>query len=202
MNKVFSFFIIISLFALSSCIKNEEKLYTNQLAEFDATSWNANAAGVTYPILTRIPAFNRAASTSLDSTLRRFSGTIRVRVNLLGPTSKQEQTVGYSTFASPITTVSFPATLTAAQAPPAGQTPAQPAAPLAVTDAIAGTHYATLNGMVTIPADSSFGYINIQILNSGATAGQARFLGLQLNETGSVKPSVNYSQVGLVIDQR
>lgn len=195
MNKVFSFFIIISLFALSSCIKNEEKLYTNQLAEFDATSWNANAAGVTYPILTRIPAFNRAASTSLDSTLRRFSSTIRVRVNLLGPTSKQEQTVGYSTFASPITSISFPATLTA-------QTPTTAAGTLTVSDAIAGTHYTVLSGMVTIPADSSFGYINVPILNAGATAGQARFLGLQLNEAGTVKPSVNYNQLGLVIDQR
>ncbi len=65
-----------------------------------------------------------------------------------------------------------------------------------------GTHYTALSGIVTIPADSSFGYINVPILNGGATAGQARFLGLQLNETGSVKPSVNYSQLGLVIDQR
>lgn len=195
MNKAFSLILIISFFSLVGCIKNPEKLYAGQVAEFDATTWNSNAAGVTYPILTRVPAFNRAVSTSLDSTLRRFSGQIRVRVNLIGPTSKQEQKVAYSTFASPITTVSFPATIT-------GQTPTTASGTLALSDAIAGTHYATLSGMVTIPADSSFGYINIQILNPGSTAAQARFLGLQLNESGTLKPSVNYSQLGLVIDQR
>ncbi len=195
MKRRLSSFLLLSLFSLISCIKNEERLFTSQVAEFDATTWNANSAGVTYPILTRIPAFNRAVSTSLDSTLRRLSSTIRVRVNLVGPTSKQEQTVGYSTFASPITTVSFPATIT-------GQTPTTAAGTLAVSDAVAGTHYTALSGMVTIPVDSSFGYINIQILNPGATAGQGRFVGLQLNELGTVKSSVNYSQLGLVIDQR
>jgi len=59
-----------------------------------------------------------------------------------------------------------------------------------------------LSGKVTIPANSSFGYIDITILNPGPTAGQARFIGIQLDSTGTVLPSPNYNKVGLVIDQR
>jgi hypothetical protein len=52
------------------------------------------------------------------------------------------------------------------------------------------------------PANSSFGYLDIQILNAGASAGQAKFLGIQLDSTGTLMPSVNYRSLGLVIDQR
>jgi hypothetical protein len=191
---------------LTACIKNDLPTFTDRVAEIDATTWNANGVGVTYPFITRVPAFNRALGTTApsgpDSTLRRWSGTIRVRVNLVGPVSGKDETVGYSIFNSPVTTVSFPATLTAAQLPPSGQTPAQPAnAALPVLNAVAGTHYAALSGTVTIPKDSSFGYITVQILNPGS-ANEARFLGIQLNNNGSIKASVNYSQVALFIDQR
>jgi len=194
MKKTFFYILCLSAFSFVGCIKNKDKIFAGSQAEIDATSWNSNAAGLTYPIMTRVPRFDFVTG-STDSTLRRTAGTVRLRINLIGAPSKSEQTVGYQVFSSPVSTVAFPATIT-------GQTPAAAAGTLTVLDAVAGTHYAALSGKVTIPADSSFGYINVQVLNPGPTAGQARFLGIRLDSTGSLKPAVNYSQLGLVIDQR
>lgn len=189
---------------LGSCIKQIDKRYTgNSVVEFDATTLNSVAAGVSYPILTRIPFGGRPIVAAADSTLRRWSGTVRIRINLVGPQSDEDQTVGYKVFGgSPVATIAYGATLTAAQAPPTGQTPSQPAATLTVTDAIAGTHYTALSGMVTIPANSSYGYIDVAVRNNGAAAGQAKFLGLQLDSSGTLKPNPNYNKIGITIDQR
>lgn len=195
MKKLFFFSILsLSVFSFVGCIKNKDKIFAGSQAEIDATSWNSNAAGLTYPIMTRVPRFDFVTG-STDSTLRRTAGTVRIRINLIGAPTKSAQTVGYQIFSTPITTIAFPATI-------AGQTPATAAGTLSVLDAVAGTHYAALSGKVTIPADSSFGYISVQVLNPGSTAGQARFLGIRLDSTGSLRPAVNYSQLGLVIDQR
>lgn len=182
--------------SLSSCIKQLDKTYSgNSVVEIDATPLNSNAVGVNYPVLTRVVPEGRPISTSVDSTLRRFAGAVKVRVNLVGAQSDKEETVGYRIVSTPITSISFPATIS-------GQTPTAAAATLAVSDAVSGTHYAPLSGKVTIPAKSSFGYITVQVLNPGSTAGQARYLGISLDSTGSILPSVNYKQLGLVIDQR
>jgi hypothetical protein len=206
MKKIIAYTFIFFLFGLSACIKNDLKTWQGKLAEVDAASWNANAAGLTYPILTRVVPDNRTISTTADSTLRRWSRTTRVRVNLVGAQSGQDETVGYKVFGTPagITSVAFPATLLFTSAPgtPGRQEPAQPAATLSVSDAIVGTDYTALSGKVTIPKGSSFGYIDIQILNAGATAGQSRFLGIRLDSTGTLMPSVNYNTTGLIIDQR
>lgn len=190
-----AFLFLASLMLLVGCIKNDPVIFTAPLAEFDAASWNANAAGQTYPIITRLAGFNRVANTT-DSSLRRLSGTFRIRVNLVGAPSKKEETIGYKIFTtSPLPTVSFPATI-------AGQTPAAAAATLTYADGIQGTHFATLSGKVTIPADSAFGYLSLSVLNAGSMPGQARFLGIRLDSTGSLRPSVNYGTLGLAIDQR
>jgi len=205
MKKIFFYSFLFLLFASGSCIKNKLVTWNGVLAEIDLTVWNANGPGVTYPFVTRVPAANRALTSSCpDSTLRRFAGTIQVRVNLVGGHSSKDETVGYTVFTSPVTTVAFPATIAAnaGLGCPTAQTPSAAAATLNVLDAVAGTHYAALSGTITIPKDSSFGYINIQILNPGPTASQARFLGIQLNDNGSLKQSFNYGQVGLFIDQR
>jgi len=217
MKKFAIYFLLLSSITfLFSCIKNEDVVFTGSVAELDGATWNANAVNVTYPILTRVPADGRALTSSCpDSTLRRFSRTIRLRVNLVGPQSAKEETVGYKTFSSPIDSTAFPATLffgasnACKQIPeinsaPLPSSPGAPPTPrLFVSNAVAGTHYNITSpaGKVIIPANSSFGYIDIQILNQGSSA-QGRFLGIQLDETGSLKPNFNYSQVGLVIDQR
>lgn len=198
-------FILASVpFVLASCIKQLDKTFTGQpVVEIDATPLNSVASGVNYPILTRIPPEAKPVVNTRDSSLRRYNGTVKIRVNLVGPQMPSDQTVGYKVFTtSPVATIAYTATLTAAQAPPAGQTPSAAAATLNVQPAVAGTHFETLSGMVTIPANSSFGYIDVVIKNNGATAGQARFLGIQLDSTGTLKPNPNYNRIGLTIDQR
>jgi hypothetical protein len=187
--------IILGIFFFTGCIKNDPVIVSASFAEFDATALNANAAGLTYPILGRNPGYGRVANTT-DSTLRRYTQTIKLRVNLVGPQSAKDETVGYTLFTtSPITTFAMPATIT-------GQTPAASAATLNVSLAIAATDFTTLSGTLTIPKNSSFGFLDLPILAKTATAGEGRFVGLTLNNSGSIKASVNYSQLGLVIDQR
>jgi hypothetical protein len=187
--------IILSLFFFTGCIKNDPVIVAGAVAEFDATAVNANAAGLTYPILGRNPGYGRVANTT-DSTLRRYAQTIRLRVNLVGPQSANDETVGYTLFTTlPVTTFSMPATIT-------GQTPAAAAATLNVSLAAAGTDFTALSGTLTIPKNSSFGYLDLPILAKAATAGEGKFVGFTLNNTGTIKASVNYSQLGLVIDQR
>lgn len=198
--KKYSFlaYICIAAFMLPSCIKEDVKSFAGTtVVEFDAAAVNVTTAGTTYPILTRIPTAARPLTTA-DSTLRRLNNkTIQIRINLVGPQSGKDETVGYNVFTtSPVPTVAFPATIT-------GQTPSRTAGTLTYADAVSGTHYSIAStGTITIPANSSFGYIDVAILPSVATAGQARFLGLELNDLGSVKPNPNYKTVGLAIDQR
>jgi len=194
MKKYISLFTISALL-LAGCIKNDPVIYTNSVAEIDATALNANAAGLTYPIMTRVLRDGRATSTTADSTLRRNAQTVKIRINLVGPQSTKDETVGYETFSSPVTTFNVPATIT-------GQTPSAPAASLTISNAVAGTNFAALSGTVTIPANSSFGYIDLSVLPTTSTAGAGRFVGIRLNSTGSIKPSINYSELGLIIDQR
>jgi hypothetical protein len=180
---------------LTSCIKQLEKAFTGAtVVEIDAAVLNSNATGVTYPIITRIPPAGIPLRTA-DSTLRRWSGTVKVRVNLVGPQVAQEQTIGYKIFTSPITSISFPATAT-------GQTPTAAAGTLSVLNALAGTHFTALSGKCTIPANSSFGFIDLPVINAGTTAAQGRFVGIQLDSTGTLMPNPNYARIGMVIDQR
>ncbi len=198
MKKVFSIIAlaVYLLTGLTGCIKNDPVVFKEQQVEFDATTWNANSAGLTYPILGRIPGYGRVANTT-DSTLRRYPQTIKIRINLIGggQLSKAE-TVGYETFTSPITSFSMPATIS-------GQTPIATGGTLIVSDAVLGTHYAPLSSSTfTFPANSSFAFLEIQILNPGSTPATGRFIGLRLNNNGTLKRAINYSELGLVIDQR
>jgi hypothetical protein len=199
--KKFGLYILAASFVvfLGSCVQNNDTIFTGSAAELDAATWNANAVGVTYPIFTRIPPFGRAVTSfAPDSILRRFSGTVMIRVNMVGPQSSKDETVGYKIFGSPLVSpldsLVIPATVT-------GQTPAQVSGKVKVLDGLSGIHYASLNGKVTIPAKSSFGFISVSVLNSGSNP-DSRFLGIQLDSTGSIKPSPNYNKIGLVIDQR
>ncbi len=187
------------LLSLSGCIKNDPVLVEGAKAEFDATALNTNAVGLTYPILIRIPAFGRvvsAQSTSTDSILRRFSGTIQIRVNLVGVQSSKAETVGFDIVTtSPITSIRFDTTIR-------NQFPTRSPATVNVLQAIAGTHYSPITtSFIEIPANSSFGFLTLNILNPGSSP-DGRYFGLKLNDKGTIKPSVNYSELGLVIDQR
>ncbi len=196
MKKLYIIASAAGMLFLSSCIKQLDKTFTGTtVVEIDATPLNSANAIAGYPVLTRVPADAIPLRTT-DSTLRRWNGTVRIRVNLVGPQSGTAQTVGYKIMAvSPLTSIAFPATAT-------GQTPTASAATLTVANAVAGTDYTALSGVCNIPANSSFGYIDVAIKNNGAIAGQSRFIGIQLDSTGTIKPNPNYNKIGLVIDQR
>lgn len=83
MRRISFILIVLAAFALNGCIKNEQVLFKDSVLEFDAAIWNANSAGLTYPIMTRVPAQGIATGSS-QPTLTRSSGTIQLRVNLVG----------------------------------------------------------------------------------------------------------------------
>jgi len=161
--------VLVSIAGLSGCIKNEFGRAPGTFAEFDATTWNANAAGRTYPILTRVPAFGRAVNTG-DPLLTKNSGTIKLRVNLVGPQRTTDTEISYAVDA-------------------------------ANTTAVAGTHYAALPGKVTIPANTSFGEINLQLLALGTAPPATVDIVLVLTGDAEVKANENYKYIGLRIAQ-
>ena len=169
MRKIFSIVAMLTIL-FSSCIKNKEVVYTQSTIEFDAASWNANAAGLTYPFLTRVPAYGTATSTTTSPTaLTRTAGTFQVRVNLLGAQLTADKEFTYRVIDAEST-------------------------------AAAGTHYAAFSGKGIIPAKSSYGLIDVAILNPGATTG-TKDLVLELTSNTEFKASVNYAKIGLRIAQ-
>ena len=211
--KKYSFVYIglLSLF-LSSCIKEDDKTFSGEtVAEIDYTVLNSLAVGVTYPIITRYvdvaPFGGRAFVTDSDSTIRRLNNTtVRIRVNLVGPQSSKDETVAYTVFnTTSVTSVAFAVTKlrTAAVGTAGRQEPDRAAATLNLVSGVANTHYAIPStGFVTIPANSSFGYINVGILNNNVAATEARFVGIELVTGGTIRPNPNYSKLGIAIDQR
>lgn len=170
--------IILGLVALvfaSSCIKNDQAVFdSDTVLEFDAASWNANGAGVAYPILTRIPGYGRpviATGSTPDPVLSRNNpGVKKFRVNLVGRQSETPIKAFYTVFAG--------------------------------TTAVADVHY-RMSGELTIPAKSSFGEMEVEILNPGAPATPGP-VDLNIILTGGergIKSSANYRVIALRIAQ-
>lgn len=213
MKTKYSIVFLLVIILFTGCIKNDPVIFRDLIAEFDATSYNSNSVGfstgLTYPIIGRNPGYGRPANTT-DSTIRRFAQTLKLRINLVGPQSSKDETVGYEVFSSPLVFFNMPATASCSPSnfpaicPVAfSQTPTASGGSLGIMDAVAGVDYnLTSKGTVTIPANSSFGYLNVDILTTAPASGTGRFIGLMLNNSGSVKVSLNYSQLGLVIDKR
>jgi hypothetical protein len=172
MKRITTFILAIATISLlGSCVKNELPVFTAPVAEFDAASWNANAAGLNFPILTRVPGYGRPVSTATDPLLTRTSpGIKKFRVNLIGQQLATETEV-YVIHNNVTST------------------------------AVAGTHYKSYSPVVKIPANSSFGEVEVEILNPGV-AGAARTLELILSTgTNGVKGNPNYNIIRLSIAQ-
>ncbi|HUR12110.1 MAG TPA: hypothetical protein VM012_12100, partial [Flavitalea sp.] len=91
MKRFNLYFLLVLMVAATGCIKNEEVVYKrNAVVEFDAATWNSKAAGVNFPILTRVPPYGRAVNTP-DPAITRASGTIKLRVNLVGPQFSEDK---------------------------------------------------------------------------------------------------------------
>jgi len=162
----------LALVLLGSCTKNELPVFTQAIVEFDAATWNANAPGRTYPVLTRVPGYNRAAAASDPLLTRTNPGIKKFRVNLVGKQLAEAQTITYDLYPFD-----------------GGST------------AVAGVHY-NMSKTLTIPADSSFGELEVEILNPGAQTGVSSVdLLLLLVGNNDVKTSPNYRIIGLRIAQ-
>lgn len=184
-----SILLITVAITLFSCKKLEEDRFIYDgppQIEFDATSLNAVASGKTYPFLVRVPGYGRPVITTAnaatgvvaDPLLTRTSGTVKFRVNLITAQQNTDQVITYRVVATE-------KDATGADVP--------------ATTAVSGVHYTT-SGTFTIPANSSYGEITVQILNPGATSG-TKDLVLELVGNGTVKATANYSKLGLRISQ-
>jgi hypothetical protein len=160
----------------SSCIKNDPvTIASNKYVEFDATVLNTPITGQVYPVLTRVPAYG-ASVVSSNPTISRTSGAVKFRVNLVGPQQPTDQTINYRVVATP-------------------------SLPSGVSPAVAGTHYNTGTSFV-IPANSSFGEITINVVNTGVSSTTPVGLVLELLGNDAVKPSENYKFLGVQISQQ
>lgn len=176
MKRLYFALMILLSIAFSGCIKNEEVIYKrNAVVELDAATWNPNAAGVNYPILTRLPGYGRAVinppTANPDPLITRTSGTIKVRVNLVGPPRSTDTELDFEIMPS-------------------------------LTTAVEGVHYAPVTGKYIIPANSNFGEITIQILNPGTASSTTRDLALQLISGPDVFASDNYKIIVLRVSQQ
>lgn len=85
MKRIITFILAIATVSfLGSCVKNELPVFTAPVAEFDAASWNANGAGLSFPILTRVPGYGRVVAASDPLLTRTNPGIKKFRVNLIG----------------------------------------------------------------------------------------------------------------------
>lgn len=169
------YLVFVSLF-LTSCIKEDVKIFTGEtVVEFDATVFNPVTAGYTYPILTRHAGYGRAVSTSLDPNITRTIGTVKLRVNLVGPQRPTAEVINYTVITTPALTGTN-------------------------QHAVSGTHYST-TGTCTIPANSSFAEVVITIINPGVSSSVQREVHLELTGNTSLKPSQNYKNVAIRISQ-
>lgn len=188
--KIFkiSIILLVATLTLFSCKKLEETraIYDGDaLIEFDATALNAVTTPRTYPILTRVPGYGRgviatavpATGVVADPLLTRTSGTVKFRVNLMTAPLPNDQLITYRVVATEKDATGADVTVTTATA----------------------AHYTT-SGSFTIPANSSFGEVTVQVLNPGASA-TPRDLVLELVGNSEVKPSPNYAKLGLRIAQ-
>ena len=170
MRKYFNIIFSLSLVLFfSSCIKNDNQVFTGSLVEFDATVLNSPAVGKTYPLLTRVPVGGTAVNTG-NPSISRTSGLIKFRVNLVGRQRSSDQTINYTVVAAESTAVS-------------------------------GTHFTT-PGSFLIPANSSFGEVTVNVLNTGVSSTTPVDLVLELMNSGDVNASANYRFLGIRIAQQ
>lgn len=176
--KKYSFiaYLGLTILLLTSCIKEKDRTFQGDtVVEFDATVFNSVTAGFTYPILTRAAGYGRAVSTSLDPSITRSIGTVKLRVNLVGPQRTTAEIINYTVITTPV---------------PTGTN----------QHAVSGTHYST-TGTCTIPANSSFAEVIITVINPGATSTIQREVHLELSGNSTIKPSANYKNVAIRISQ-
>ncbi|WP_439881263.1 hypothetical protein ACSX1A_19245 [Pontibacter sp. MBLB2868] len=184
MKKIFLAFLTFIALATTSCIENEDIVLKQDFVELDAATYNSNALDKDYPVISRKPTPGRQVYTATtngwpaDPSINRTSGTVQLRVNLVGHQSDVAQELTYvvvpnETYASG--TINADA-------------------------AVQGTHF-NVSGKVTIPANSSFGYIDVEILNPGTALATEKLIVLELAGNDKLKPNPLDKRVAILINK-
>lgn len=178
--KRFSLYILLGLIVLvtdSSCIKQIDKTFQgSSVIEFDATVLNSATTPYTYHVAARTPPYGIPTTTANSTAIIRTMTTpVKLRVNLVGPQRSTEELLTYKVV-----------------------TDVTPAAPNML--AVQGTHFTT-GTTFTVPANTNFGEITINMLNPGTSSTSPREVHLELIGNENVKPSQNYKRVGIRIAQ-
>lgn len=162
----------------SSCIKEEVKSFQGKtVIEFDATVLNSATTPYTYHVATRTPPFGIPTTTANSTAITRSLTTpVRLRVNLVGAHRSSDEVLTFKVL-----------------------TDVTPTAPNML--ATAGTHYNITGTTFTIPANSSFGEVVINIVNPGVSSTNPREVHVELVGNDNIKPSENYKRVGIRIAQ-
>ncbi|MBX9784079.1 MAG: DUF4843 domain-containing protein [Chitinophagaceae bacterium] len=166
----------------TGCIKNEDIIFNDaSIIEWDLATYQARSGGFPFPLVTAVP--------------QDFGRSILVANNAFGAP------------ADPALNRSYPSVIRmrvnfVGVKPTENQTfPVR--ANTTYTTAIEGVHYTLLDKSVTIPKDSSFGYVRWQVLNPGTPpAGTVAVrVVFELQPNNVIKPSENYRFLGWQITQ-
>lgn len=172
-SSILSFALILSLF-LSSCIKNEDIVWSGSVAEFDVAAYTSKSGGLPFPLVNRVPTGYGRALGALDpvTTTRSVTDTIRMRINLVGAQKSTAQTLTVRVASN-------------------------------FSTAVPGTHFDLIDTQVTIPANSSFGFARWVIRNPGppAVTGTSVQAVFELVGNSEVQASENFKYVGWLISQ-
>jgi hypothetical protein len=189
MRKIYLIFLALITLSVTSCIDNEDTVIKKDFLEFDAATFNSFGLQKNYPVLSRHQSegnYGRGLTTA-DAVINRNSGTIRFRVNLVGPHRSTDTQITYSVV--PGETYQTTNATTGAII-----IDAQPA--------VQGTHFTT-SGTMTIPANSSFGIVEVQILNPGEALETEKLIVLELqgSEGANLPANPNYRRIGILINK-
>jgi len=69
------------------------------------------------------------------------------------------------------------------------------------TDAAAGTHFELLNSEVVIPANSSFGSVEVRVLADNIADGESYYVILELQDGPELEAAVNFKDMNLSIEK-
>jgi len=183
--KKFLYLFAFAALLLNSCIENEEILWEGNLVEFDAATFNARSVvgGVSkdYTLLTRRPQYGRSVLTSATGGFAADTVITRTWAATNGVFRLRVNLVGAQRSEQQVVSyVVLPEETTAVQ----------------------GTHYGALSGTVTIPANSSFGYVEIPIMDPGVSSTTAVRLVLELRGNEVLQPNPKYDRIGINISQQ
>jgi hypothetical protein len=172
--------------SLSSCKKNEDIVFEGALVEIDWASYIAKTSGYPFTLFTRVPSepgravYNTANSYGgIDPLLlrtRAISDTIRMRINLVGKQQPNSQT--FEIAVAPTYTTAIEGATNSS-----------------------GFHFQLIDRLVTIPANSNFGFCRWVVRNPGVTNNLPVTVVFQLKGNAQTKVNENYQYIGWSIDQ-